>query len=146
MQSQTSNEEARRKPISSIPSDLPLRGIRVLIVDDSPENRLLISHILKRGGCQVIDTAENGKLGAERAETHEYDVVLMDMQMPIMNGYDATAALRSNGYEKPILAVTAHAMAEDRIRCLEVGCDDFLVKPIETKKFFDAILRSVDSH
>lgn len=84
-------------PRSSIPSNRPLFGMRVLVVDDAPENRLLISHILKRGGSLDVHTVEHGGLAIAETEKNDYDVVIMDMQMPVMDGFEATATLRRKG-------------------------------------------------
>lgn len=125
---------------SSLPKNKPLAGVRALVVDDAPENRLLIRHILSRAGCSRIETADDGEAALASVEKGEYDVILMDMQMPKLDGYEATATLRRQGYEKPVIALTAHAMLEERQRCLAVGCDDFLMKPINTQRLIDSVL------
>ncbi|HVK62699.1 MAG TPA: response regulator, partial [Bdellovibrionales bacterium] len=100
-----------------------LEGLKVLVVDDSADNRQLIWHLLNKRGA-LIDTAENGLLGYRKALAGNFDVVLMDIQMPEMDGYTATHKLRTAGYQKPIIALTAHAMSEVRQKCLNVGCSD----------------------
>jgi PAS domain S-box-containing protein len=106
-----------------------LDGLKVLLVEDALDNRLLVSRILSVAGANV-DTASNGKEAVEKAKDLTFDIVLMDLQMPIMDGYEATAMLRGDGYQKPIIALTAHALKEERERCLANGFNDHVQKPI----------------
>lgn len=121
-----------------------LDGVHALIVDDSPDNQQLIWHILSKQGA-TADTASNGYLGYRKALSGDYDVVLMDIQMPEMDGYTATQKLRTAGYQKPIIALTAHAMSEVRMKCLNVGCTDHLPKPINPKELVGTVARYVSS-
>ena len=105
-------------------------GLNVLVVEDVEENRLLLKRILSKRGV-TVDTAPNGALGVDKAMNGDFDLVLMDIQMPVMDGYMATQELRRQGYRQPIIALTAHAMKEDREKCLEMGCNDYLSKPIQ---------------
>ncbi len=91
-----------------------------------------------------MTTAENGAVAVDLAlsaiqEGKPYDVVLMDMQMPVLDGYQATRRLRTSGYARPIVALTAHAMSDDCGKCLDAGCDGFLSKPIDRKTLLAAV-------
>ncbi|TWT48194.1 Sensory/regulatory protein RpfC [Rubripirellula amarantea] len=115
-----------------------LPNMRVLLVDDGEENRQLMSLILEEAGT-AYDTAENGLQAVELATETEYDVILMDMQMPIMDGYTATRTLRSQGYTKPIVALTAHAMQQSEQECRDAGCSGFMTKPIDFDKLITTL-------
>jgi PAS domain S-box-containing protein len=117
-----------------------LRNVRILLVEDSPDNQALFSIYLNRAGAK-IDIASDGQRGVEMALADSYDVVLMDVQMPIMDGITAVKTLRSSGYEKPIIALTAHAMKEEKVRCLEAGYTGFLSKPIQRAELVDALVK-----
>lgn len=115
-----------------------LRGQRVLVVDDSPDNLELIEHVLRAAGGEVT-TASNGVEGVSAALSNSFDVILMDLQMPEMDGFTATRELRERGFDRPILALTAHAMKEERERCLASGFDDHLTKPIDRQALIGAL-------
>jgi signal transduction histidine kinase len=108
----------------------PLQGRHILVVDDSLDNQLLIGRTLKLLGAH-IELANDGLEAVHKAMEKSYDVVLMDLQMPRLGGVEATRILREKGFTQPIVALTAHAMKEDRQRCLRVGCTDYLTKPIQ---------------
>ncbi len=110
----------------------------VLVVDDGEENRELVQLVLEEAGLRV-DQAENGKIGFDMARETAYDLVLMDMQMPVMDGYEATAALRAAGVEIPIYALTANAMKGFEEKCLTAGCSGFLTKPVDIDLLLDTI-------
>ena len=120
------------------------------LAEDSLDNQLLLRRLLERAGA-TVEIVDNGRLALERAlsardNDEPFDVILMDMQMPVLDGYNATRALRKAGYDLPILALTAHAMEADRARCLEAGCDEFVTKPIDRAALLDLVQRCVREH
>ena len=117
-------------------SVLELPPARVLVADDSEANRKLMTLVLRGAGLDVV-TAHNGQVAVELGVQDEFDLILMDMQMPVMDGYTATRALREHGYEHAIIALTADAMKGSEDRCREAGCSGFMTKPIE----MDRLLR-----
>jgi CheY-like chemotaxis protein len=110
-----------------------LRG-RVLLAEDSPDNQRLISRYIRKTGADVV-IAQNGRIAVEQALSDHFDLILMDMQMPLMDGIEATQLLRRAGYPGPIVALTANAFREDRERCADAGCNDFLTKPVDRTAF-----------
>lgn len=124
-------------PLVREASHRELEGKRILLAEDGLDNQRLISYLLRKMGA-TVDIADNGRIALERIDEeilrnghHGYDFLLTDMQMPEMDGYSLAAKLRARGFKFPIIALTAHAMAEDRQKCLQAGCDDFLTKPIQ---------------
>lgn len=107
-----------------------LAGRRILIVEDNPFNRKLLKLGLARLGA-AIELAENGQEGVEQALAGDFDLILMDMQMPVMDGHTAARRLREGEYRGPIVALTAHALDEERQKCLDAGCSEFLTKPVD---------------
>jgi PAS domain S-box-containing protein len=120
---------------------------RVLLAEDSPDIQRLIAQVLRTVGAEVV-VAENGQQAVElalatREDAKPFDVILMDMQMPMMDGYEATCQLRQAGYKGSVIALTAHAMKEDRQKCLEAGCDDYITKPIDRKLLVETLAKYV---
>ena len=124
---------ARGKPLeTSLVPRAPLGEVKVLIVEDNVVNQMIAVAMFEKFGCKV-DVAADGVEGVEHFERNSYDLILMDCQMPNMDGYEATQAIRKlEGHTShvPIVAMTAHAMAGDRERCLAAGMDDYISKPV----------------
>lgn len=115
-------------------TDIPKLGGRVLLVEDGEDNQLLLSHYLNAAGI-AITIRDNGLTGYHEAlaqwrQGTGYDLILCDMQMPVMDGYTAVRHLRAEGYPGPIVALTAHALEGDRTQCLQAGCNDYCSKPV----------------
>jgi CheY-like chemotaxis protein len=132
-------KDAKPKPAASADR---LAG-RILLAEDGPDNQRLLSFLLRKAGAEVT-IAENGKVACEKAieareSGHPFDLILMDMQMPVMDGYAATAELRRMGYTGAIIALTAHAMEGAEQQCREAGCDAYAKKPIERPSFLQLI-------
>jgi len=124
--------EARHEP--------RLTGMRVLVVEDSPDNRELIEILLTQAGA-IVDLAQDGQDGVQKALEHSYNVVLMDIQMPNLDGHQAAQALRARGYRSPLVALTAHAMKEEQERCILSGFTNFLSKPIQ----YEMMLKTLEN-
>jgi signal transduction histidine kinase/DNA-binding response OmpR family regulator len=117
----------------------------VLVAEDGIDNQALIAAKLRETGLE-IEIAANGQIAYEKAMAatgsgKPFDMILMDVQMPVMDGFTATLQLRSKGYRGPIIALTANAMERDRTKCLNAGCNDFVTKPIQMEKLFKAMSR-----
>ncbi|MHC5004441.1 MAG: ATP-binding protein, partial [Planctomycetota bacterium] len=120
-----------------------LQGRRILVVDDNPDNQRIIAYILEQAGARA-ELAENGEIGVRAVLEGEtagapYDLIVMDMDMPVKDGYTATAELRAAGVETPIVALTAHAMTGDKERCLRAGCNDYVSKPVDSEFLIETI-------
>lgn len=113
---------------------------KILLVEDNEMNRDMLSRRLERKGMEVL-VAFDGQHGIEMAQTEQPDLILMDMSLPILDGWEATHHLKTNPTTQsiPVIALTAHAMAGDRERCLEAGCDDYDTKPIDFARLLGKI-------
>jgi PAS domain S-box-containing protein len=128
-----------------------LPDTRILLAEDGIDNQRLLSYFLTKAGAEVT-IADNGEIAVNKVVTSmaglmrrqgdptgPFDLILMDMQMPVMDGYEATRRLREAGYTNPILALTAHAMKEDRQKCLDAGCTDHISKPVKREAFLATV-------
>lgn len=120
---------------------VPLSGFNILLAEDSTDNQYFIEKFLTKHGA-TVSIAANGHEVLQKCDKEAFDIILMDIEMPEMDGYKATRTLRQFGYTKPILALTAHAMTEERIKTREAGCDGHLTKPINT----DQLMAELQSH
>jgi CheY-like chemotaxis protein len=130
-QGQVARRELAEQPLP----DRHRSHLRILVVEDNFVNRKVCQKILERHGC-AVEFAENGQEAVNQVENRpDYDLILMDLQMPIMDGFEATLAIRARdrkvGRHTPIVALTAHAMRGDREKCLALGMDDYLTKPVK---------------
>ncbi len=115
---------------------------KVLVAEDVVTNAVLAESLLHRMGLEVTIAAD-GKQAVEKALSQKYDLIFMDIQMPRMNGYEATKAIRKEGIETPIIALTANAMSGDEGKCIRVGCDDFLPKPIDRQQLLEKLRKYI---
>ncbi|CAK0752313.1 two-component system, sensor histidine kinase [Gammaproteobacteria bacterium] len=133
---------AQCSEMGSFPAQEAIRPLRVrglvLLAEDNPDNQRLISLYLRRAGA-MVQVADNGQEAFEQALAGDFDLVLMDMQMPVMDGLSATTLLRQTSFGRPIVALTANTGPEERARCLMAGCTAFLTKPIDWKQFYQML-------
>jgi two-component system cell cycle response regulator DivK len=119
---------------------------KILIVEDNPMNRDMLSRRLMRSGYSVV-LAEDGRQGIASAHSEGPDVILMDMSLPEIDGWEATRRLKSDQFTRriPVIALTAHAMSSDRQRCMEAGCDDYDTKPVDYQRLLSKIHAALQS-
>lgn len=127
-----------------------LDGRTILIVEDGRDNQRLLSHHLTKAGC-TVQLADDGQAGLDRIRESDasgkvFDLILMDMQMPVLDGYEATSILREDGVTTPIIGVTAYAQGEDRERCINAGCSEYLSKPVDRKSLLNMCSNLIERH
>jgi CheY-like chemotaxis protein len=120
-----------------------LMGLKILVADDSNDNRLLMRHLLSTEGA-TIDTGENGEDVLTLAQQTIYDLVLMDLNMPVMDGHKATVALRKNGYKGPIIGLSAHVSDDDLQACVNEGFSRCVERPVDRTDLVNHILRELE--
>ena len=118
---------------------------RILVVDDAKDNQILIVSYLKKLGC-TTDTADNGEAALETLKQKQFDLIVMDKQMPGMDGMETTRKIRSSGLQTPIIALTADALQEDKQNFLDAGCNDYMTKPIQFKLFVSKLKKLLPDH
>ena len=126
----------------TVPVQGHLNGQRILVVDDGKTNRDYVRFVLEEAGASV-ETAENGKEAIQVVAARSFDAIIMDMHMPILDGYSATRAIRAKGTTTPILALTASAMAGDEAKCRQAGCSGYLSKPVEVADLLRIVIDAI---
>lgn len=138
------NEEVRVLPGAGI--EFPDREISILLAEDNMANRMLMVKLLEKKNLKA-DIAENGKMVLDKLKEKAFDLILMDIQMPEMDGYETTGTIRKNeedtGRHIPIIALTANATEEDRDRCMSTGMDDYLAKPVKPQRLYECLKRHI---
>jgi signal transduction histidine kinase/CheY-like chemotaxis protein len=127
-------ERLQKEPVQS---SVPVSG-RILVAEDAKANQTLIEILLQKMGFHVT-IVEDGQQAVEKVRSETFDIILMDMQMPVMNGYEAAREIKTMGILTPVIAVTAHAMKGDEQKCFDAGCDGYVAKPIDKKKMEQVI-------
>lgn len=136
-------EEETQTPVEEAKPDTTVRKLNILLAEDNLVNQKVAAGLLRKAG-HTVDIADNGRIALEAAEKGSYDVVMMDVQMPEMDGLEATRHIRERiGTDLPIVAMTAHAMAGDRQRCLDAGMDEYVSKPVTIEAMLEAIAKCV---
>lgn len=131
---------SRRRTARDAAAGHPLEGLVICLAEDQPEIRWLVSQVLQRSGATVHEAANGHELVAITTE-HGPDLVVTDLQMPECDGYEGVERLRAGGFDRPVIAFTAHGLAADEHRARDAGCDDYLVKPVDPVRLVDTILR-----
>lgn len=124
------------------PSAIDLTNVRILLAEDSPDSQELIKYVLSNHGATVT-VAGDGSKALALARSEDFEIVLMDIQMPELDGYEVTRKLRSENYKKPIIALTAHAMLEERVKTKAVGCDAHITKPLNFRQLVSTVYHIV---
>ena len=136
----------KEQEIELLEIDSNVKKMRVLVAEDVALNQLLIKMILSDFGFEH-DVVNNGKIAIEKLQTNTYDIVLMDLQMPEMNGFEATEYIRKTmKYTIPIIALTADVMSVDVVKCKEFGMDDYISKPINENLLYTKIVTLVEGN
>ncbi len=137
-------QEVQNTALLSVPNKNPLNlnGVKILIAEDAKEIQVLLKVVLEQLGCDV-DFAEDGLVALEKVKLKNYDVILLDIQMPRLNGYDTFIRLREMGFTQPIIAQTAHAMREEKQKCRDLGFDEILTKPLKRSNLITALTQAL---
>jgi signal transduction histidine kinase/CHASE1-domain containing sensor protein/ActR/RegA family two-component response regulator len=130
-----------KKPAESSPT--PLEGRKVLLVEDSEDNQIIFTHFLEQAGASAVVASDGKEALAQARQLQDLDLVLMDIQIPLIDGREVTRILRQEGYKKPIIALTAHALESEKRSCKEAGCDDQITKPTTYAHFIGTIIRQL---
>ncbi|MFG0248038.1 MAG: ATP-binding protein, partial [Phycisphaeraceae bacterium JB051] len=130
-------------------NELPILKGKILLVEDGIDNQNLIKHLLKKHDIE-LELAENGQqaidmVGSSIEQQTPFNLILMDMHLPIINGFEATMRIRELGFSNPIISLTASVMEEDQRKCREAGCNDFCAKPINHARFIDCLEQHLDN-
>ncbi|GAB4281764.1 MAG: hypothetical protein Kow0068_06270 [Marinilabiliales bacterium] len=137
--------EEKKKEIDD---NIIIKGYKALIVDDNKVNQVLAKKLLEKQGM-FVDVAENGKIAIEKIEKNHYDIILLDLYMPDMDGYDTAKIIRNHTNEKirkiPIIAITGAALEKERIRCMKIGINDYIAKPYNPEVLFDKISKLINN-
>jgi CheY-like chemotaxis protein len=132
----------RPPPATPVRKSRPLAGLRVALAEDNHDIRLALAELLEFAGAEIA-LAEDGHEAVRRVLESGFDVLLMDVRMPGLDGLEATRLLRRRGYARPIVALTADAMKEHRAECLAAGYDDYIAKPVEYPQLVETVLRAI---